>query len=119
VLRDPVGAAGVTATYVAVSKRDGVVATSSARDVPARFPTWGYVHWVAADPAHQGKGLGRAVLVRCLHHFRAQGHTGAALETDDDLLQALRLYLAVGFVPGGDHPSYAERWRRVMANLGR
>src|SRR2546421_12626517 len=38
-----------------VIDHEGVpVATASVRLLPERFPGSGYVHWVAADPRHQG-----------------------------------------------------------------
>src|SRR5438552_19195290 len=37
------------------------VASASVRLLPDRYPGSGYVHWVAADPDHQGQRLGYAV----------------------------------------------------------
>jgi hypothetical protein len=38
--------------------------------------------------------------------------------TDDHRLPALKVYLGLGFRPDLGHPSYAERWERLFAQLG-
>ena len=49
---------------------------------------YGRVHWVCVDPAHQGKGLGRAIVLWALNRLKAIG-----------------LYLRLGFHPVRDnHP---------------
>ncbi len=54
----------VQAVYVIVY--GGVlVATASAR-ITDHFPGSGYLHWVGADPSHQGKGLGAARMPGCV-----------------------------------------------------
>src|SRR5438067_1888180 len=56
-----------------------LVATASARMLPDMYPGSGYVHWVGADPDHQGKGLGALVSIRVLLHFRDAGLRAAVL----------------------------------------
>ncbi len=108
----------VEAVYV-VANSDGLVATASARKAPGGPPNEGYLHWVGADPAHRGRGLGRLVSLRVLHHFRDGGCTTAVLETDDPRLPAIRTYLALGFVPEDIHTTHPERWTAVFEQLGR
>lgn len=107
----------VLATYV-VAHGDTPVATASARYAPDQRPGSGYVHWVGADPAHRGRGLGALVSLRVLHHFREMGCRDAVLETDDFRLPAIKVYLALGFVPEHVDPTHPERWARVLEQLG-
>lgn len=118
VLNSLVNAPDVTATYV-VAWEDTPVATASARDAPNRWPGSGYLHWVGVRPDHWGKRLGRLVTVRVLHHFRAAGCRDSVLETDDFRLPAIRIYLALGYVPENYHPNHAERWEKVLEALDR
>jgi mycothiol synthase len=111
-----VDAPDVAATYV-VTWEDAPVATASARLLPDRFPGSGYLHWVAGDPAHRGKGLGRLVTLRVLHHFRAAGCRDSVLETDDERLPALRIYLDLDYIPEYTDPTHPERWDRILRRL--
>ena len=77
----------------------------------------GYVHMVGVDPAHRGRGLGRALLIGVLRRFREVACRAAILHTDDFRLPALRLYRALNFAPVLSHPSHAGRWREVEAEL--
>jgi mycothiol synthase len=97
--------------YVVAGERS-LLATASARVMPDQFPGSGYVHWVAADPAAQRMGLGTAMVVRVLRHFREAGLQDAVLETYEDRLPAIRCYLRLGFVP--EYPGAEPRliWAR-------
>jgi mycothiol synthase len=105
---------------VFVIETDGaMVATASSRRLPDRFPDSGYVHWVAAHPAHSGKGLGRAITLSILRFMREKGRTDAVLETDDSRLAAIRTYLNLGFLPEDTHPGDLDRWSRIFDKLER
>lgn len=82
-------------------------------------PEMGYVHMVAVDPAHRGRGLGRLLLVAVLRRMRDKGDRAAVLTTDDFRLPAISLYLSLGFRPSLTHESHPERWREVYRRLGR
>lgn len=56
-----------------------------------------FVHWLVVDPAHQGKGLGRALLVRTLHIFRELGEYDIFLHTQPWSFRAIMLYDSLGF----------------------
>jgi mycothiol synthase len=92
-----------------------LVATATARRLPD--PATGYVHMVAADPAHRGRGLGTLVNAAVLHRLRELGCTSARLHTDDDRLPAIRIYRRLGFEPRHTAPDHAERWARVLDAL--
>src|ERR687883_408137 len=75
---------------------DQPVASATAWRVPPEERATGYVHMVAALPAHRGRGLGRLVTLATLHHLRAHGFGEAVLDTDDFRLSAIRTYLGLG-----------------------
>jgi mycothiol synthase len=108
-----INAPDVEAIYVA-TYQDAPVATASVRYLPDKFPDEGMVHWVGALSEHRGKGLGRAVVLRVLHHFREDGYTASALETDDFRLAAIKTYLGLGFKPRYTHPDHESRWQAIM-----
>ncbi len=111
-----IDAPDVKKTFVIVY--EGVpVATASARLLPDRFPGSGYVHWVAADPAHKGQRLGYIVTLAVLHEFVRLGCRDAVLETDDNRLAAIKTYQNLGFVPENTHESHPERWAEIIARL--
>ena len=96
---------------------DAIVATASARVLPSQYPGAGYVHWVASDPTRRGQGIGFAVTVAVLHEFLTEGLTEAVLETDDDRLSAIRVYLGLGFVPQYRDDSHQLRWSKIFTAL--
>ena len=61
---------------------------------------------LAVDPAHQGQGLGRALLLQWLGDITAQD---AFLEVAADNTAALALYHSVGFAETGRRPGYYQR----------
>lgn len=87
----------VTTTHV-IRAGDRIVATASSKAIPDA-PSTAYLHYVAADPALRGQGLGRAISLAVLHEFAAMGKTNAILDTDDFRLPALATYFALGFEP--------------------
>ena len=74
--------------------------------------------WVAVAPAHQKKGLGRAVCLAVLAFMREQGYERCYLTTDDPRLPAIKSYLGMGFSPALEHESHPERWATVCEGLG-
>lgn len=113
-LNDPT----VTKVFVVIFEGE-VVATASSRYLPDRYPGAGYLHWVGADPAHQGKKLGMIASYAALEEFRRDGYMQAVLQTDDQRKSAIAIYLRMGFVPEALHESHAERWKAVLAELGK
>ena len=111
--------ADATVKTIFVIEHDGApVATASARLLPGTYPGSGYVHWVAADPAYQGRRLGYVATLATLHAFARLGCRDAVLETDDFRLPAIKTYLRLGFVPEFRHPSHPERWAQIEVILG-
>jgi GNAT superfamily N-acetyltransferase len=57
----------------------------------------GAIQNLGVVPEHRGFGLGRSVLLRALHGFRRSGMRRVTLEVTAENLQAVRLYLKLGF----------------------
>jgi mycothiol synthase len=93
------------------------IATASARLLPEQFPGSGYVHWVAADPAHKGKRLGYIITLATLHEFVRMGCKDAVLETDDHRKPAIITYHRLGFVPEHRHETHPQRWQIILGEL--
>jgi mycothiol synthase len=100
-----------------IREREQIVATASARLMPEEHPGAGYLHWVATDPQLRGRGLGRAVTIAVMHRFAADGLTATVLETDDERLPAIKLYLALGYVPQYPDPTHMDRWSKILRAL--
>lgn len=97
-----------------------VVATANANNCPdPLFPEGGELGWVAAHPAHAGRGLGRAVCAAVVRRFVAAGFTAIFLRTDDHRLPAIKVYLDLGFEPVFFRSDMADRWNAVLRALGR
>jgi mycothiol synthase len=94
----------------------GDAAVASAQLNPHRLDDYAptpELGWVAADPAHRGRGLGRAVCLAVLRAAGAAGHGQIFLRTDDHRWPAIRLYLSLGFAPWLRDPTSADRWRAI------
>lgn len=95
-----------------------LVATCMASHYPApRHPRAGNFGWLAADPAHKGRQLGRAVAVAVTARLIAGGYRRMYLETHDFRLAALKVYLAMGWVPLLYQEDMHTRWKFVCEQL--
>lgn len=103
----------VEAVYV-IRERERIVATASARLLPKEHPGAGYLHWAASDPQLRGRGLGRAVTIAVMHRFAADGLAATVLETDDERLPAIKVYLALGYVPLYPDAGHEDRWSKIF-----
>lgn len=70
----------------------------------------GEVYVVGVDPAWQGTGLGRALVLAGLHHLRSlpRGLSQAMLYVDAGNVRAIRLYESLGFTRWDTDVSYRE-----------
>ncbi len=61
----------------------------------------GEIYIMGVDPAHSGKGIGKAVTIAGLRHLRYQGIFSAMLYVDADNTAAIKLYQSLGFTEWG------------------
>jgi mycothiol synthase len=98
------------------------VATASAVHNPraARhyFPFGGEVGYLATDPAHRGKGLGRAAVALVVARLIGAGYRHIFVGVQGWRLPAVRCYLRLGFVPLLHADGLLPRWRRVCGEIG-
>ncbi|MGD0999964.1 MAG: GNAT family N-acetyltransferase [Candidatus Brocadiia bacterium] len=105
--------------FFAVTETGRPVATAGAlRKLPHGDRT-GYLHMLAVLPEFRRCGLGTALLRRCLICFREQGWRDAVLDTEVSRPEAIRLYLAAGFVPAPEIEEDVTAWRAVLTAMGR
>lgn len=81
------------------------------------WPYNGNLGWVMADPAHRGKGLGKAIVAATMRRLLIYGCRQLWLSTDDWREPALASYLKLGWRPwitDDDHPA---RWAAVFEKL--
>ncbi len=84
-------------------------------------PDIGGIGWVMADPAYQGKRLGRWVCeeVQALAVVHPTAFRRMVLLTDDFRLAAIALYLKTGWVPLMFEEDMPGRWQEICRNLKR
>lgn len=103
------------------SPEDGassIAGTASIRIIPDKYPGSGYMHWVAVDPKHQGKGLAMHLSCAVLREARDVYHLqSCVLETQDTSLPAIVTYEKLGFRPVSIDDSHAPRWAVIRENL--
>jgi mycothiol synthase len=98
---------------------DQIVATAmSVHDHQDWHPFGGELGWVAGDPAHAGRGLGKAVVGAVTARLLGMGYRNIHLFTEDYRLPALRTYLKIGYVPMLYDADMPERWRAVCEQVG-
>jgi len=73
--------------------------------------------WVAGDPVHKGKGLGKVVTAAATRALLEHGARCIYLLTDDWRLPAISVYLGVGYVPLFYISDMRTRWRNVFLKL--
>jgi mycothiol synthase len=71
----------------------------------------GEVYVVGVDPAEQGSGLGRALLLAGMRHLRDLGLAEVMLYVDADNVPAIRLYEGLGFTRARTDAMYRYRER--------
>ncbi|NLM25313.1 MAG: GNAT family N-acetyltransferase [Firmicutes bacterium] len=98
------------------SDQGQVVATSSAWFGELFGSMLPRIHWVAVDPAHQGKGLGKALLTKTFQVFESLGESGQLYLTSRTWSwKAINIYLNFGFQPYlGEEP---VNWNRTKVNF--
>ena len=91
---------------------DQIVASAMClHDYTPLQPFGGELGWVAGDPAHSRKGLGRTVCAAATCRLLDAGYFNIHLYTEDYRYAALRTYFTLGYVPFLYLPEMADRWR--------
>lgn len=107
------------AWIMAVEQESGEIVASAMglHSHTEQHPFGAELGWVASDPVHRGKGLGRAVCAAVTARLLAAGYRNIHLYTDDFRHPALMTYLKLGYVPFLFRPDVADRWRTICAAL--
>ena len=75
------------------------------------------IGWITVHPEHRRRGLGEAVTRLAMDRARSLPPRPLLLYTEDHRLDAIRLYLRLGFVPSLRHRSHRRRWRHIARRL--
>ncbi len=75
------------------------------RDLRGKGEIW----MIGVDPAHWGRGMGRALLLRGIHHLRRRGFHRVDLTVDEENTGAIALYRSEGFRQTGTVVWYERR----------
>jgi len=78
----------------------------------------GELGWVACDPAHRGRHLGKVVCAVAMNHLLLHNYCSIFLLTDDWRLAAIKTYLELGFEPVRNAGEMRRRWGKVCDKLG-
>jgi len=84
---------------------DKVVGYCWTRELGSKGEIW----MLGVDPAWQGRGVGRALLLQGIHHLRRRGFRHIRLTVDAENARALALYRSVGFRRAGAIVWYERR----------
>ena len=96
---------------------DGPVVPVAGAGVYDRDPGSWEIGWIAVHPEHRRRGLGEAVTRLALDRALDLPPRTILLYTEDHRLDALRLYLRLGFQPSPRHRSHRRRWQSVGDRL--
>ena len=83
------------------------------------FPFGGELGNLVVRPDQRGSGLGRALAAAVTARLIRAGYRSIRLGTQDDRLPALRVFLALGYVPFLFTSEMEGRWQAVYDRLGR
>jgi mycothiol synthase len=108
--------------YLIVEAGSGkAVATASASHNPRAtrhyFPFGGEIGYVAVDPSHRGKGLGRAVVALAVVRLIEAGYRHIFVGVQGWRLPAVKCYLRLGFVPLLHTEELLPRWQAICSRI--
>ncbi len=76
-----------------------------------------YIDTLSVNPAYQGKGIGKQLIVAALHWAKELGHQKVGLLVDQDNPNAKRLYESLGFVNVADKYLLGKRHEHLVFTL--
>ena len=92
--------------------------------VPSGHPTeifpadWCYVRMVTVSDGYNGKGIGKALMTRCIEEARARGETIIGLHTSEFMNAARHIYEHLGFTVAKElHPRFGKRYWLYQMDL--
>ena len=77
----------------------------------------GYVHRVAVRRTHRRRGLATLVVLKALHHIADHHGRPALVETNEDNMLAISLYLKLGFEPAIEDEQTSAQWQEIRSVL--
>lgn len=106
--------------FFAVDAERTIVGTAIAWEHDPRGMNVRALHWVAVHPAHQRKGLGKALCQTCLRLFRREDNAlPVYLHTQPWSWKAILLYIKLGFKlqPKDTFCNHQNQYAQAMATL--
>ena len=88
-------------------------AGSIANSRDGMFPGGGQLAWVATIPDHRNRGLATWLSALATQRLIKEGHEKIFLCTGEDMTQAIRVYLTLGYLPCLYAPDQHDRWARI------
>ncbi len=76
----------------------------------------GLLHMVGVREKYQGRGLGRAVVVKTLKRLRQRGFRRIKLATESYRTPAIHLYLSLGFQPVIKSRRSRKLWKEILSS---
>lgn len=89
-----------------------------APESPERHPDDGSLGWLVTDPAHAGLGLAAVVASITTNRLVEAGYKHPWLQTEDERIVALRLYMRLGWCPYLYAEGMEVRWRTIFDRIG-
>lgn len=93
-------------------------AGSIANSKDGMFPGGGQLAWVATVPEHRRQGLGAWLSNLATSRLQKEGFRRIFLCTGDDLIEAIRVYLQIGYIPCFYASDQRERWNQICKKAG-
>lgn len=82
------------------SESGTLVSTMMARHLSSpEFPFGGRIDWLASDPGHRNKGLGRLSATLATNHLIRNGYQNIWVTTQPHRLGAIKIFTSLGFEP--------------------
>lgn len=117
--------------YRRLSLSDGILlATENATQEPVAtagslvnpkddmFPDGGQLGWVATVPEHRGRGLANWLCGLATIRLQSDSFKRVFVSTGEDMPEAIRVYMRLGYVPCLFAVDQRERWERICDCIG-
>ena len=95
---------------------DNMAAAAFASQNPEK-PSMGQLDFVVTHPLYRRQGLARSVCTTVLRFLEEKNYQEIILSTDDWRLEAIALYMSLGFAPMIEGPDVSFRWTEVMKQI--